>query len=82
MTIVADYNGKNIKYYRNASLFYTDSTPTAMLFPDRVSTKNIGIYQTSTNYAFNSFMSDYRIYGRALSVSEISQIYNQTKGKY
>lgn len=40
----------------------------------------IGSYVSS--YYFNGYLDDVRVYNRALSSSEISQIYNQTKSKY
>ena len=40
----------------------------------------IGSYGSSER--FNGYLDDVRIYNRALSSNEISEIYNRTKNKY
>ncbi len=78
---MTDYNNKNSKLYRNGILFYTYTTANTMLFPDTSRLKYIGSYNT-VNYLLQGHLDDVRIYNRALSADEISQIYNQTKSKY
>jgi len=52
-----------------------------MLFPSFSGTKLIGAYTTGAAF-MKGFIDDIRIYNRALSANEITNIYNQTKSKY
>jgi len=81
-TIVADYNNKNMKFYRNGILVYTYTTANTMLFPDSLRTKFIGSYGAGGSEKYKGYLDDVRIYNRGLTADEISEIYNKTKGKY
>ena len=81
-TVVADYNNKNIKFYRNGIQFgSTIYVVGGMFYPIANVSKSIGSYFNQSDY-LNGFIDDVRIYNRALSALEISQIYNATKSKY
>jgi hypothetical protein len=71
-TVVADYSGDTIKYYRNGMWVQTDVMITP-LFPSQNVVKYLG-----KNMA-NSNLDDIRIYNRELSASEIKAIYEGTK---
>ena len=77
VTIVADYSGKNVYFYKNGSLFNRISMITP-IFPSTVRAKYIGIYASGAHPLVNSYLDDFRIYNRVLSASEISAIYNAT----
>jgi len=62
-------------------LFYTSNNLTTPLFPDTLRAKYIGSYNTN-NYFMKGYLDGVRIYNRALSANEVSEIYNQTKEKY
>ncbi|HRZ29514.1 MAG TPA: sialidase domain-containing protein [Candidatus Paceibacterota bacterium] len=81
MTVVADYNNKTVKSYRNGILLYTFTTANTMLFPDSLRAKYLGDFNAG-GYGIKGYLDDIRIYNRALSVNEISEIYNKTKEKY
>jgi hypothetical protein len=81
ITVVTDYNNKNAKFYRNGILFYTSTTANNMLFPSSSRIKYIGSYSTGSHF-FTGYLDDVRIYNRALTANEISEIYNKTKEKY
>ena len=82
VNIVVDYNNKNIKYYRNGILFYTYTTTNTMLFPSESIAKYEGTLNDIPNYPFLGYIDNIRIYNRALSADEASEIYNKTKSKY
>jgi len=77
-----DYNNKNIKFYKNGLLFHIAITGNNMLFPDRLSAKYVSSYNGGSGFSLQGYLDDVRIYNRGLSAEEISEIYNQTKGKY
>jgi len=52
-----------------------------MLFPDNTRAKYIGAYSSGT-YNLFGYLDDVRIYNRALSADEVSEIYNKTKDGY
>jgi len=52
-----------------------------MLFPDSSRAKYIGSYSGGLDF-WKGHLDDVRIYNRALSASEISEIYNKTKDGY
>jgi len=61
--------------------FYRNNAKTATAFPvnvNLISNHGIGILGS----IYTAMLDDFRVYNRALSSSEISQIYNQTKSKY
>lgn len=80
-TVVADYNNKNVKFYRNGVLFSTYNSPYNMLFPDSSRAKYLGAYELSRHFT-KGYLDDVRIYNRGLSAEEISEIYNKTKDGY
>jgi prepilin-type N-terminal cleavage/methylation domain-containing protein len=81
-TIVADYNNRNIKWYRNNILFKNTNLNNNMLFPITSRIKYIGALNSSGTNSLFGYLDNIRIYNRALSAEEIFQIYNQTKSKY
>jgi len=80
---VCDYANKTLKVYRNGTQFGTTTnlvgTP---LFPSTNRIKYIGAYSAGAGRINNGYLDDVWILNRLLLASEISQIYNQTKGKY
>jgi len=52
------------------------------LFPSANTAKYIGAHTIATEVLTDGSLDEVRIYNRGLSAQEISQIYNQTKGKY
>jgi len=51
-----------------------------MLFPSLSQINKFGYVWA--DYYFRGYLDDFRIYNRALSADEISEIYNKTKNKY
>ena len=77
--IWATYDGSTMK------LGVNDSAPATLNVSTTINSSSldlsIGAYFYS-GYMFNGDVDDVRIYNRALSAEEISQIYHQTKGKH
>ncbi len=80
ITVVSDYNLKNIKYYRNGVLFSNNTASSTMLFPNILRAKTIGGWSSAN--AINGYLDNFRLYSRSLSVEEIQTIYNQEKSHY
>lgn len=75
LTFVFTNSDKALKLYANGSQFSTTRTLTNSL-PVDDGALYVGTYQgTATNYSFDGSIDDVRIYNRALSVSEIKQLY-------
>lgn len=63
-------------------LVSTYTTANIMLFPSIATIKYVGAFSSASAKLTEGSLDDVRIYNRALSASEISQIYNATKSKY
>jgi len=80
---VCDYTNKTVKVYRNGVQFETTLSLTGTpLFPSINIAKYIGASSPTAHNLANGSIDEVKIYNRGLSTSEISNIYNQTKGKY
>jgi hypothetical protein len=77
---VVDYNNRNLKFYRNNTLYTNNNIAETMLFPNVLSAKYFGTY--SSNDFLKGYLDNIRIYNRVLTANEIAEIYNKTKGKY
>ncbi len=84
VAIIYNYNKKTWYVFRNGSLVQSlEKHSDDPLFPHQDNIKFFGSYQVSSAHAISDgYLGEFRIYNRALSPEEISQIYNQTKHKY
>jgi hypothetical protein len=79
LTIVADYSGATVKFYRNGQLIQT-SNMTTPVFPSTNRAKYLGAYSAGgSNPITNGNLDDIRIYNRELSAAEIKALYEGTK---
>ena len=77
--VVLTWNGNKLKeYIDGSSTGKTDSTPSDP--SDDMSNLNIGRWSGGPDY-FDGDISDVRVYNRALSRSEITQLYNQRSNR-
>ena len=80
---VCDYANKTLKAYRNGVQFGVTKTLTGTApFPSINRAEYIGAYSPGFRTITDGYLDDVRIYNRGLSSNEVSEIYNQTKGKY
>jgi type II secretory pathway pseudopilin PulG len=72
------YDGDTVKIYANggSTTYPSGNTPSIYNAAKNV---NLGRESGTSSYAFNGYMDDVRIYNRALSMAEISSLYNATK---
>ena len=75
-TIVSDYSGASVKFYRNGELIQTTAMTTP-IFPSTNRIKYLGAY--TSNRITNGNLDDIRIYNRGLSAAEIKALYEGTK---
>jgi hypothetical protein len=78
-TIIIDYSGKTIKFYRNGVLIQTSNMTGTPIFPSTNREKYLGAYNAGSGRITNGNLDDMRIYNRELSASEIKAIYEGTK---
>lgn len=76
LVLVADYNAKQLKVYRNGQLAAVDTITNTPIFPAVSRPRYIASYNTSPDY--NGRLDDVRLYARALSASEVQALYNAT----
>jgi len=79
---ICDYTNRTLKAYLNGTYSGTVTNLATPIFPSASKAKYIGAYSSAEYRISNGYLDDMRIYNRALSASEISQIYNQTKSNY
>ena len=78
--LVVNYDGTNVKFYFNGVL---DATVAQGYTPEMTGIKTwIGKVEGLSPNLFTGSMGDVRIYNRALSADEISQIFNALRGRY
>ncbi len=82
MVVVANYITKNIKGYRNGTLFSSLNQNYNMLFPSTSRIKYIGAYNSTSYRLTDGSLDEVRIYNRGLSAEEIAQHYTSTKGEF
>jgi len=83
VVIVCDYANKTLKAYRNGVQFgVTQNLTGTPVFPSTNNAKFVGSYSSGSYKLTDGSLDNIRIYNRALSAEEISEIYNKTKGKY
>lgn len=75
--LVATYDGSNLKLYRNGTL--QSSVASANNITN--ATTNLTIGKRNTNY-FNGKISLAKVYNTALSVDQVTQNFNATRGRY
>lgn len=78
-SIVADYSGASVKFYRNGELIQTSSMTGTPLFPSTNRAKYLGSFDSSGYRITNGNLDDIRIYNRGLSDAEIGTLYNGTR---
>jgi hypothetical protein len=78
-TVVADYSGATVKFYRNGELIQTSVMTGTPIFPSTDRIKYLGAYSNSSHRITNGNLDDIRIYNRELSASEIKALYEGTK---
>jgi hypothetical protein len=78
-TVVADYSGASIKFYRNGTLIQTTAMTGTPVFPSTSRIKYLGAYHSGSSKIANGNLDDIRIYNRELSASEIKALYEGTK---
>jgi prepilin-type N-terminal cleavage/methylation domain-containing protein len=78
ITLVSDYSGASVKFYRNGELIQTSPMVNTPIFPSTDFVKYLGSYSGGTGIV-NGNLDDIRIYNRELSASEIKAIYEGTK---
>src|SRR3990167_3483110 len=72
------YDGTNIRLYINGAL---EATTTVNAPSNNATAFDIGSYSVdATTYAFNGTVDEVRLYNRALSPAEVSQLYNFAPG--
>jgi len=80
VAIVADYTNKSVQFYRNGSLFTTQTTGSTMNFPSVNRAKGMGqLFQSSSGF-LTGYMDELRVYNRSLSSGEISSLYGSGQG--
>ena len=79
--VVATYDGSSKKIYVNGVLKATINV-TGTLVSNTTGASYIGIFGSFGGYPFNGKIAHTSVYNRALSDSEIQQIFNATKAKY
>ena len=70
------YDGLNVSIYVNGQLY--DSEPASGSIKTNTNKVYISRYDQGGNYYFDGTLDDFRIYNRALSESEIQQLYNES----
>jgi prepilin-type N-terminal cleavage/methylation domain-containing protein len=78
-SVVTDYSGKTVKWYRNAELIEIDGMTGTPVFPSTNRVKYLGSYSTSGSRMQLGYLDDLRIYNRLLTASEIKALYEGTK---
>ena len=82
ITTVANYNSRNIKVYRNGTLFSNSGTiATPMIFPSTSRLEYIG-KEPNNAAKMSGYIDDVRIYNRTLTEDEIMGLYGSRKAKY
>jgi hypothetical protein len=74
--IVGTYDGTNLSTYYNGNLNYATNSPGFTIWGDNNQTLKIGYDQYESGRFFNGLIDDVRIYNRALSATEITNLYN------
>ena len=75
MTIVVDFTAAKVYWYRDGS-YLSDSNLTTPVYPGKDYTKVIGANSDQGSRYIQGKISDFRVYNKALSASEIEQLYN------
>jgi len=82
-TIVFSYStDSSIIFYRNGTAVTTQTSQGLRLFPDQVTTKNVGCYGTNTGHNWTGEIATMGLYNRALTPTEIKQNYDALKGRF
>jgi hypothetical protein len=77
-TIVSDYSGATLKWYRNGVLIQTTAMTGTPIFPSTNRIRYIGGSSAGSGIT-NGNLDDIRIYNRGLSDAEIKSLYEGTK---
>ena len=79
--VFSTYDGKNIKNYINGQLMNTIEQNGEISTNTPIGAFTIGNYNSpSSSYAFRGRIDDLRVYNRALSPQEVSDLYNYAPG--
>jgi hypothetical protein len=78
-TIVSDYSGASVKFYRNGELIQTSVMTGTPVFPSTNRAKYLGTLGGVSYPITNGNLDDIRIYNRELSAAEVKALYEGTK---
>ena len=81
ISVVVDYTGATIRWYKNGVLHSGPTALTTPVSPTYAFYRYIGCYSPSLHF-FNGNISIVQIYNKLLSATEISQNYNALKSRY
>ncbi len=81
MTITADYNNKEVKFYLDGSLRYTYNAPGTMVPNLYYDNLQLGSYSTSPYATWKGNMDEFSIWNTILTQDEITYLYNKGLGK-
>lgn len=74
IVMVADYNQRNLKVYRNGALFIDRNIGETMLFPSQNLAKYVGSYSAASSF-WKGQIDEVRVYERPLSGAEVQEHY-------
>lgn len=80
--VVATYDGILKRIYVNGVLRAVSGTPTGTITQNLTGAAYIGTYGNFAGYYFNGNIAQTHIYNRALTLLEIQQNFNATRGRY
>ena len=80
--VVATYDGTLKKIYVNGVLRAVSGTPTGTVNQNDTGAAYIGTYGNFAGYYFNGNIAQTHIYNRALTLLEIQQNFNATRGRF
>lgn len=83
IAIVYSYSANSsVIFYKNGVAVTTQTALGTRLFPDQVTTKNVGCYGGSAGHNWTGEIATMGLYNRALTPTEISQNYNALKSRF
>jgi len=83
IAIVYSYSANSsVIFYKNGVAVTTQTAQGIRLFPNQVTTKNVGCYGGSAGHNWTGEIATMGLYNRALTATEIKQNYNALKGRF